>query len=256
MPLAVTCSGHCEPKLVQRARAGAAAFGLPFIARGQKQALSELLESDADAFLVYGADGLTLWDKEGWLRFTPGMAHLRVKHIDSGFRDDHLIRLGELRDGDQVLDCTLGLCADALVAARAVGPEGRVVGVEKSRAVLAVVTEGLAAHDPGPRSCRVELVAGDAAEVLRQSADGSFDCVLFDPMFAKPRRSSEAFESLRRHADYTPLTPQMLEDARRVARRWVLIKAARYSTDLKKLGLRPEPGRRSATVVWARVAAG
>ncbi len=212
-----------------------------------------MLQRVAEAFLVFDSEGVVLRHGEGALRFTPGMAHLRVKRISAGEQDDFLLRFSELRPADAVLDCTLGLAGDALVAARAVGEQGRVVGLEKSLAIYAVVSEGLAAHAYAPGSCRIEPVHADAAAYLGQLPPASFDVVLFDPMFERPRRASPTFELLRRFADYAPLTPEMLESARRVARRWVVVKGSRYSTDLKKLGLRPEAPPRHATVVWARV---
>jgi len=45
--------------------------------------------------------------------------------------------LGELRPGDRVLDCGSGSGVDALIAARLVGPSGRVIGVDMTPAMLA-----------------------------------------------------------------------------------------------------------------------
>ncbi|HEX8536727.1 MAG TPA: protein-L-isoD(D-D) O-methyltransferase, partial [Cystobacter sp.] len=52
-----------------------------------------------------------------------------------------------------------------------------------------------------------------------------------------------------------PLTPEVLEEARRVARRWVVVKGAKHSEDLRKLGLEAEPGSRYTSVIWGRVPA-
>ena len=91
----------------------------------------------------------------------------------------------------------------------------------------------------------------DAAAYLARAEDHSFDVVLFDPMFGRPRKSSAAFAAMRRHADHSPLTAAMLEDARRVARRRVVVKGSRYSSDFKALGLLAAPARPNATVLWA-----
>jgi hypothetical protein len=91
--------------------------------------------------------------------------------------------------------------------------------------------------------------------VLRAMPPGSVDVVLFDPMFGRALAAQPGFDMLRRLADPSPLTTQVLTEARRVARRVVLIKSARYSAALRSLGLRPEWASRSAPVVWARVAA-
>ncbi len=252
-PLAITTSGKCDDSVRERAQAFARKTGLPLHRRGYKAPLGELFGKVADAFLVFEADAVVLADPLGSLSFHPGMAHLRIKALEAGERD-RLVEAGELRAGDSVLDCTLGLAQDALVAARAVGPEGRVVGLEKSFALWAVVSEGLGGKAYDERSCAIDVRHADAASVLRESPAGSFDVVVFDPMFERPRKSQPAFEVLRRHADHSPLTPEVFEEARRVARRWVVVKGSRYSTDLKKLGLVPERASRSATTVFGRVA--
>ena len=45
--------------------------------------------------------------------------------------------LGALTPGERVVDCGSGSGADALIAARLVGPEGRVIGVDMTREMLA-----------------------------------------------------------------------------------------------------------------------
>jgi SAM-dependent methyltransferase len=254
VPLAVTLSnGKPEDSQVARAREAARQWGLPFLPRRKKEPMGPLLKSAADALLVFEREGVTLWDPEGSFSFNPGMAHLRRLRILSGQQDDALLRVAELRAGDHVLDCTLGLGQDALVAALAVGPSGRVVALEKSLALFAVVSEGLNAYDYGPQSCRVEAIHADAHAHLRSLPSGSFDVVFFDPMFEKPKKSQPGFEMLRRFAEHAPLTPETLEEARRVARRWVVVKGAKHSEDLKKLGLESEPGSRYTSVIWGRV---
>ena len=258
VPLAVTTSGKPDEALVKRARAAARTWNLPFIPRRKKEPIGPMLESAAEALLVFEREGVTLWDGEGSFGFNPGMAHLRRLRILSGQGtggEDALVRVAGLRAGDHVLDCTLGLGQDALVAALVAGPSGWVVGVEKSLALYAVVSEGLAAYDYGPQSCRVEPVHADSHAYLRSLPPGSFDVVLFDPMFEKPKKSQPAFEVLRRFAEHAPLTPETLEEARRVARRWVVVKGSKYSEDLKKLGLEAEPGSRYTSLIWGRIPA-
>ncbi len=253
-PLAVTVSSSTAPARVAEAREKAAQWGVPYFERPKNTGLTRFFGAEADAFLVLGGDGWRLTDARSSLGFSPNLAMLRIKRIDAGERDDVLLKLAELAEGEQVLDCTLGLGADALVCARAVGPKGRVVGLEKSLPLALLMGEGLARWR-WPGSASVEVLHADAGDFLARAAPGSFDVVLFDPMFERERRSSPAFELLRRHAIDEPLTPETLAQARRVARRWVLVKAARYSAALPRLGLKPEPPPRSAQVVWARVPA-
>lgn len=252
VPLAVTTSAKPNPQLLAQAEAASRQWGVPLFLRRHKRGKTEWLQERADALLIFGHDGVTLWDREGHHGFHGGMAHLRRMRLAAG-EPDTFVRIADLRKGDAVLDCTLGLAQDALVASLAVGPEGRVVGVEKSLPLCALAAEGLKLYELGPDSCRIEVVHADAHEYLRTLPARSFDVVCFDPMFAKPRKAQPGFDVLRRFADHAPLTPEALLEARRVARRWVVIKGARYSDDLKKLGLTREPGSRHTDVDWGRI---
>jgi len=251
--LAVITSADPDDATVAHAKERAAEWGLEFLQRPHRRALRPMIGRDAEALIVFEKRAVALWDLAGALHFHPGVARLRLGRLDAGVLEDTFLRVAELCEGEAVLDCTLGLAGDALVAARAVGPGGRVVGLEKSLALYAVISEGLALHDPGPRSCRIEAVHADYLEFLRAQPSRSFDCVVFDPMFEKPRKAQEAFEVVRRHADYAPLSPEALQEARRVARRRVLVKSPRYGPELRRLGLAPTLLSRFSDVAWAIV---
>ncbi|GEN12557.1 Putative SAM-dependent methyltransferase [Myxococcus fulvus] len=254
VPLAVTTSSKADEAQREEARAVAARWGLPWMSRKPKEGIAPWLGIKAQALLVVGDDGVTLWAPGGSFGFHAGMAHLRRMRLAAG-EPDTFVRVAELRAGDAVLDCTLGLAQDALVASLAVGPSGRVVGVEKSVALCAVAAEGLRHFERGPDSCAIEVHHADAHAYLKGLPSASFDVVFFDPMFGKPKKAQAAFEVLRLFAEHAPLTAQALEEARRVARRWVVVKGARYSDDLRKLGIAPEPTSRFSDVTWGRVAA-
>jgi hypothetical protein len=240
-----------SPPHVMIARDRAAKWGLPWLERARNSSLEPLF-AQATALLILGGEGWTLRDAEGTLQFSPGMAQLRIKRLEAGFNEDMLLRLGELRAGDSVLDCTLGLGADALVCARAVGPTGSVTALEKSLPLYAIAAEAL--EKPyGEAYARIDVRRADSAEVLPALPSQSQDVVLFDPMFGRPNKSSNAFSTLRRYADPAPLTPEMLAQAQRVARRWVVVKGSRYSKDFKKLGLVAEQRNLSRGVLWARL---
>ncbi len=240
-----------SPPHVMIARARATAWGIPWLERPRNSSLDPLF-AQATALLILGGEGWTLRDAEGTLQFSPGMAQLRIKRFESGFLEDMLLRLGELKPGDTVLDCTFGLGADALVAARVVGPTGRVVAIEKSLPLFAIGSEALQ-RPYAEGFAPIDVRRGDSAEVLPTLETKSVDVVLFDPMFGRPNKSSNAFSMLRRYADPAPLTSPMLDEARRVARRWVVIKGSRYSKDFRKFNLVAEPRNLSRGVLWARL---
>lgn len=249
--LVVTTCGTPTGAIRDRALQAASGWRVPFMERRWKGSLRPLLE-EARAVLVFGQDRLDLWDGEGRIAFHEGLAAFRLQRHARGDRGDPLLRAAELRPGDAVFDATLGLGQDAMVAARAVGPAGRVLGVEKSVALHALVSSGLGARAQDPESCRVETLRADSAQVLASLPPRSFDVVLFDPMFSRTKGAQPAFQLLRRHADPAPLTPELLDLGRRVARRVVVVKGARHSGDLSRLGLSPEPHSRFAQVQFAR----
>ena len=79
--------------------------------------------------------------------------------------------------GAAVLDATLGLGADALVAAAACGPSGAVVALEGSVPLAAWVAEGLARLDAEPAR-RIEVRAGEHLTALTALPSRAFDVVV------------------------------------------------------------------------------
>lgn len=251
--LAVTTWGRVSPAVTEAARRCAVERQIRFVEPGDEP-IGRRFDALAEALLVFDDRGVRLCDPSGELRFRLGMAKLRRLRARRG-EPDPLLRAGAIREGDQVLDCTLGLAQDALVAAAAVGVRGRVVGCEQSFAIHALVAAGLARLAVDPRACRIEPHYGDARALLPKLPDRAFDVVLFDPLFDRPTRAQPGFALLRRYGVATPLDKATIEQARRVARRCVVVKGARYSEQWRRLGIRPLAGSRYSAVVWARLPA-
>jgi SAM-dependent methyltransferase len=182
------------------------------------------------------------------------LARLGGRPVSPTDRDPFLEAAG-IRPGDEVLDATLGLGADALVAAAACGPGGRVVALEGSRPLAAWVAEGLRRLEAEPAR-RIEVRAGDHLAALGALPPRSFDVVAFDPMFRHARSQPGGFELVRALADPRPLQAEAVAEARRVARRWVVVKDGAPGWDLARLGLTPLPSARGAHRYYARVAPG
>jgi hypothetical protein len=260
--LAVTTPLRPSPAEEADARAAAARHGLPYAPRGKRALEAVLADAGADAALLLSSGRAVLAAAGEAHRWSPGMGALRAKRLRARLAGgapeptahDPFLEAAGLRDGDAVLDCTLGLGADALVAGVAVGPRGRVVGLEASPALAAWVAEGLRRLDDGA-AARVEVRAGDHAEALAALPERSFDVVVFDPMFRHARAEPAGFDLVRRLADPRPLSPAALARARRVARRWVIVKDGAPGWDLARLGLVPLPSARGAHRYYARVAA-
>lgn len=267
--IAVTTSLAPSPAELEAARRAARRWGLPFAERGKRPAAAVARAQGVDGLLLLtpreaslllpAAEGDAL-TRSTW---SPGMGALRAKRVAKQLAAgrpcvpadrDPFFEAAGIRAGDAVLDCTLGLGADALVAAVAVGSGGGVVGIEGSGALAAWVGEGLA-RSSLPGAERIEVRAGDHAALLASFPDRSFDVVCFDPMFRHARAEPGGFDVVRSLADGRPLSKEALERARRVARRWVLVKDGAPGWDLARLGLTPLPSARGAHRYFARLPA-
>ena len=221
----VTTSRKARPTTIATARDRAALWKLPFVERNDRST-SELL-TNGDVALMFTNSEVLLASGAGQLTFHLGTAYIRLQALARGELDP-LIRSAEIAPGDRVLDTTFGLGRDARVVAQTSGPMGRVVGVESSAALFYLAQEGLLrASTSSAEAAPIELVHADALAYLASCEDNSFDVVLVDPMFDEPTTSDAGFQLLRAVADPTPLTEQWVSEARRVARRWVIVKAAR-----------------------------
>lgn len=191
--------------------------------------------------------------------FHPSMAKLRIAEIKAG-KTDQMIKAMDLRPGEEVLDCTLGLGVDAIVASFVAGPAGRVVGVESSPVLAALVEHGLKNYrDRLPRELleamrRIEVVCGDHLSHLQGLPAESFDVVYFDPMFREPLYRSPAIGPLRILANDAPLDRRAVEEALRVARRRVVMKERRGSREFARLGFTCVQGGKSSPVAYGVIA--
>jgi len=249
--LAVTTPFRPTPAALAAAREAAVRRALPFQPRATRSLAEVAAAAGVEALLVLGGH-VSLWVDGAEQRWHPGMGGLRAKRLLQGERvtGDSFLEAARLRPGDAVLDCTLGLGADALVAAAAVGPGGRVVGLESSPLLAAWAGEGFA-RLPGAAAARVEVIAADHAAWLADAPDRGFDVVVFDPMFRHARPAAPGFDVLRRLGDARPLSRGALDRARRVARRGVLVKDGTPGWDLARLGLAPMDGKRGAERLYA-----
>jgi len=202
--------------------------------------------------IVLAGQSADLFDGERTFRASTGMGFLRLVRAQKG-EQDPLVKAAELKQGDLVLDATLGLAQDALVAAEAT--QAAVVGFEASPVLAAFAVAALRRLPPeaSEAAARIEVRCADHRVALRELPSRSFDVVLLDPMFRDAQESNPLFDLLRRHGEHAPLEAETLREARRVARRGVLVKDAAPGTELTRLGLVPLPSRRTAHLVfgWA-----
>ena len=236
----------------EEAQGLAARFGLETAAR-RNRTIPQLVEAAASApVLILGEARADLVCRGRTYRASLGMGFLRLVRAQKGATDP-LVKAAGLKPGDRVLDATLGLAGDALVAAHAT--RAPVLGLERSPVLAAFVTAAMRrVHAPGRVAAGlVDVRCADHRIALRDMPARSVDVVLFDPMFRTAAEAGALFELVRQLGDPAPLTGETMRDARRVARRGVLVKDAPPGVELARLGLEPLPTRRSPRIVfgWA-----
>lgn len=211
-------------------------------------------EHNAENVLVLNRERATLHTPLGEYHFHPSMAVPRIKAIRQG-KPDHMVQAMGLQRGDSILDCTLGLGSDAIVASFVTGCDGRVVGIEAAPELAYIVRHGLANYAGNSEALReamsrIEVICADSERHLSQQPAGSFDIVYFDPMFRVPRERSSSMAPLREVVNPEPLTAFMMEEARRVARKRIVMKENSFSREFSRLGFTEIYGGRYSPVAF------
>ncbi|XOQ52730.1 MAG: SAM-dependent methyltransferase [Succiniclasticum sp.] len=248
----VTTSARADAHLREEARSWAALFGVPYVRRGKGMTLPALLEqSGVQALLLATETGPRVHTAEGTLFYHPGLGKVRWQRVVQRGETDNFLEAMALQPGQRVLDCTVGLAADALLASHAVGPGGEVTGLEASPLLWFLTSRGvqtyvgkIAALTEDLR--RITIRRAVAADYLRALPPDRYDVVYFDPMFRHPVRRSSAMQPLRPLAYREPLAKDVVQEALRVAPR-VVIKE-RTEAILREFGCRQFTGSRYSGV--------
>lgn len=218
MSLPVIVSRRAGPDERRRADALAARWGLTRCARDD-------VDPATPALLVMKT-GLGLRAQDRIWRWHDGLLHAR---LEAG-TGHPLVRLTGMAPGDLVLDCTLGLGADARLCAAITGR--RVLACEASLPVFLCAREGLARA-----AAPVEVLYDDAEHLVRALPARSVDIVVCDPMFPPGQQgTAPTLDVLRLVA--VPWTPDRawLDAARRIARKAVVVRDTASRALLRQLG--------------------
>lgn len=195
--------------------------------------------SQADAVLVWQESGPVIHIGDDKLYFHPSMAKVRLSAYRKKGQIDPLIEAAQIKAGDHILDCTLGLGSDSIVLAYFAAIS--VVSLEASPAIAAVMKWGMRLYQSrmpwlDEAIHRVQVVNTDHYSYLQGLPDRGYDVIYFDPMFRKPLFKSETLSPIRLLGDHQPLSEQALYEARRVARKRVIIKERAGSLEFERLG--------------------
>lgn len=238
----MTTAGRTDKETIQRAQALACQLDIPFVARRKRSVKAMQEAENGGDCIVYGKNRLELYrfEEEAPFFFHPNLAMVRIKRMINGESDPYLVA-GEITVGSSVLDCTLGLGADAIVASFQVGQSGKVVALEDNQFIAFLVSRGMNTWEDGEDDIiqamrRVEIKQVHHYEALTQMADNSFDVVYFDPMFEESIMESDGIRTLTHFAVARPLTEEIIHEAKRVARKRVVLKDHFRSLRFEQLG--------------------
>ncbi|MFC0214726.1 class I SAM-dependent methyltransferase [Paenibacillus chartarius] len=237
----VTTSYEPSGEQLAKAQAAAKELGAAFAPRGRSSLERLLAEYGEQELLLVAKDGLQLVRPgEPPLFFHPSMAAIRLKRLRAG-EDDAMLSAARIEPGDAVLDCTAGLASDSIVFSYGVGEKGSVTALESEPIVAWLVADGLATYDTGDERMnealrRIRLKRKEHLDYLSGLPDRSVDVVYFDPMFRRPIGASTSISPLREQANHRELAREAVLEARRVARKAVVMKEQRLSGEFARLG--------------------
>lgn len=239
--LVVTTSHKPTSKEVEEAIALAASLSVPYVDR-DRASLDRLFDHyQVDSAIIVSKQRLRYESKERQsFYFHPNLSIVRLKQWTKG-ENDAMVRTANLSKGDMVLDCTLGMGADAIVASFVTGITGKVVGLESEPVLAHMVRHGLQRYQSGRSGIdaamrRIEVVQTSYQTYLQQCPNDTFDVVMFDPMFRKTVHASKAMQMLKPLANPSAVDEVSVQHALRVARRCVLLKERKNSDEFARLG--------------------
>ena len=226
----VTTAGRPDDASEKLAQYASEALNAQIIPRNKRSVQKMAQQYDAN-IIVAGKNRYEYYVKgaNAPFFFHPNSAAFRLKRVARG-EEEPLLTACALENGDTFLDCTLGIGADSLLAAYKVGQEGKVVGLEADRNVAFIVKTGMQTYDTSElplTACmrNIEVVHATAVDFLKTQPNDSFDVVYMDPMFEETIEESTNFEALRTAGSHITLSKEWVEEAKRVAKKRVVLKA-------------------------------
>lgn len=238
-----TTAGRPTESSIKEAKQLAYTYHGTYVDR-RKRSIKQLLTITEEPVIVFGNNRLFLYNKSTEpIFFHPNSAMFRCKSIMKGERDPFVEASG-LTEGMSLLDCTAGLASDSIVASFVVGEGGRVDACEGSLLGI-LLQEGLKRWESGNFPInqairRLSITQKRYEEILPTIPDNYYDVVYFDPMFEESILESDGVEGVRKVALYDGISKEMIEEAKRIARKRVVLKDHWKSTRFEQLGFQQQ----------------
>lgn len=252
MKIAVTTIREADESLNYKAKGISEYLNIPYVKRGNFSIKKTILREGFDYLLVVEKDRIVIKGEDSTLFWHPNMSELKIKSIKQGNKEA-IIEATKLKEGNSILDCTLGLAGDSLIFSAVVGEKGYVVGTEVNKYIAYLSKCGLEDYTSvnGETINNITVLNESYEDYILKQSDNSFDVVYFDPMFKEPNKKSASINSFRDFADHKGLTKEILTEALRVCRKRVVIKERQGSNDFEKLGIEKYyGGKKSGAIIY------
>ncbi|MBU8878962.1 class I SAM-dependent methyltransferase [Bacillus sp. FJAT-29790] len=225
----ITTAGRTNEEMTKQAKNIANELNGRFIERN-KRSVWTIQQMERDDCIVVGKERLELYPigENAPFFFHPNSATFRIKRLIKG-EHDPFIEAACLQVGKTLLDCTLGLASDSIVASYVVGNDGKVTGIEGNPYLAYMVKKGLQTWESGISEMnqamkQIQVNNDLSLSYLKSLANNSYDCVYFDPMFEEHILESDGIKALSRFAIYKEITQELINEAIRVAKERVVLK--------------------------------
>ncbi len=220
-------------------------LGLEYVER-KNNSLSHMIKNcGCTHFLVVKRDKIVITDSSLDFFWHPSTALLRIKSMKNGIKDPIVEAMG-LTGSESVLDCTLGIASDALVVADFLNEDAKIIGTESNKFIAFMTKEGLKSSVNSNSdelnlikcaASKIDVINDDYINYLKASKDKSFDIVYLDPMFKVSNEKSFSMNAFRDFAEHSYITNDVLNEAKRVAKKRVVIKERMFSKSFEEWGI-------------------
>lgn len=237
----VTTAGRTDEQLIGQAMKTAKELNALYVPR-KKQSVSKIQYFFQSDCMIVGKERLDLYPYQAHqpFFFHPNTASFRIKRLLTGDKDP-FIEAANLSKGATILDCTMGLASDSIVASFVVGSTGKVMALEANKYLHYIVEKGLDKwktdiEEMNLAMRRIETWNTNYLDFLAKLPSKSVDVIYFDPMFEDSILSSDGIAGLRSFAIYSSLNEETLSEAKRVAVKRIVLKDHFRSDKFKQLG--------------------
>lgn len=236
--LVITTSHNATTEQIKEAKELAIKLEAPYFPRNDLT-IEEFLQFYTFLLIIQNQRIILKTPQEEFF-FHPNMAKLRINNLEQG-KPDYLLESLALAKEGSLLDCTLGLGSDAITASYWLGEKGQVTALESVDLIYEITSYGLRSFTLPDREItqamrRIKTVKTDYYTYLENAADKSFDTVYFDPMFDQTVAGAASIFPLRHFAKKEQISIESIREAKRVARKRVVMKARKGSGELTRLG--------------------